>query len=524
MQLENKHKEFKEKIYKKNYDALDNLYIAIVSAESELKKLELATAQIKIIKIEKNDNHTLSHYQLSIQYLRICSMVKGIITELAGDGEKTKQIVNYYMDALFMNELNFLGLSWYYDIKFYKDIHTVYSAGKIAESTWNEWLKNSNLKDNMIKDNILQTIMKACKEHINRGGIVKLMSFSKCFGIDLYKFMYLDNDKKSYLNIVMKTQTNILKIKDKKMSISEYRYEELSVIPDFFFDFSEVRIENNISNLNTWFKHFLNQEFISQKEVETLKEDLKIWNNTENEWLAYYFLKEKRQEEGKKGISSRINPIKDREVVANNLLWDTIEYDNCRQKEDLKPDVMYSFELNEDEFMKLIYEYYYKLYIKLCTKKKKGNHFGLENYFLKFDDRIKNQKEEVLKQIEKTELEIKELKSNQENRLQDGEIERKIYEKSNLKNIMKKYSNFLENTVMLKEKWWVQSSDKVNVILSMIDWEYELISKTMIQKLTFQNIYQWDLNSELKVNNLFINLFKEICKGLCFSEAGNHGK
>lgn len=297
MQLENKHKEFKEKIYKKNYDALDNLYIAIVSAESELKKLELAAAQIKIIKIEKNDNHTLSHYQLSIQYLRICSMVKGIITELAGDGEKTKQIVNYYMDALFMNELNFLGLSWYYDIKFYKDIHTVYSAGKIAESNWNEWLKNSNLKDNMIKDNILQTIMKACKEHINKGGIVKLMSFSKCFGIDLYKFMYLDNDKKSYLNIVMKTQTNILKIKDKKMSISEYRYEELSVIPDFFFDFSEVRIENNISYLNTWFKHFLNQEFISQKEVDTLKEDLKNGNNTENEWLAYYFLKEKRQEE-----------------------------------------------------------------------------------------------------------------------------------------------------------------------------------------------------------------------------------
>ena len=83
---------------------------------------------------------------------------------------------------------------------------------------------------------------------------------------------------------------------------------------------------------------------------------------------------------------------------------------------------------------------------------------------------------------------------------------------------MVEYSNFIENIVNLKEKSQFQSSDKVNVILSMIDWEYEIINKNLIQELNFQNIYQWDLNSDLNINNLFINLFKELCKKICFSE------
>ena len=289
MQLDNKHTGFKEKVYKENYEALDNLYAAIINVESDGKDLELAMKQIKIIGIEKTDNQNLSQYQLSIQYLRICSFIEGIIAEFAGDEEKTKQIVNYYLNDFNMHELNLLGLSWYYDIKFYKELRTVYSAGKIPSFNWNEWLRGRNIEDNMIKGNILQNIMKACKEHINRGGKVKLMSFSKCFGIDLYKFMYLDNDKKSYLNIVKKTQTNILKVKDKRVPVYEYNYQELNEGSDFdfFFDFSEVRSEKNIFNLNSWFKNFLEEEFISQKELNSLKNNLTFDNNVYKEWLAY---------------------------------------------------------------------------------------------------------------------------------------------------------------------------------------------------------------------------------------------
>ena len=74
MQIENKHTGFKEKVYKENYEALDNLYVAIINVESDGKDLELAMKQIKIIGIEKTDNQNLSRYQLSIKYLRICSL------------------------------------------------------------------------------------------------------------------------------------------------------------------------------------------------------------------------------------------------------------------------------------------------------------------------------------------------------------------------------------------------------------------------------------------------------------------
>ena len=520
MQIENKHTGFKEKVYKENYEALDNLYVAIINVESDGKDLELAMKQIKIIGIEKTDNQNLSRYQLSIKYLRICSFIGGIIAECADEEEKTKQIVNYYLNDFNMHELNLLGLSWYYDIKFYKELRTVYSAGKIPSFNWNEWLRGRKIEDNIIKGNILQNIMKACKEHINRGGKVKLMSFSKCFGIDLYKFMYLDNDKKSYLNIVKKTQTNILKVKDKRMPVYKYNCQELSEGSDFdfFFDFSEVRSEKNIFNLNSWFKKFLEEEFISQKELNSLKNNLTFDNNVYKEWLAYYLLKEKRKEEGKSGISSRINPIKDREVIASNVLWDTINYNDSIQKENVKSDVMYRFELNEDDFMELIYEYYYQLYVNLCAEKERNAPHDRENYLLKFDHSIKEEQELILKLREKIKLEIEELKSNQENKLEDEDIEINIGKKISLENLLVEYSNFIENIVNLKEKSQFQSSDKVNVILSMIDWEYEIINKNLIQELNFQNIYQWDLNSDLNINNLFINLFKELCKKICFSE------
>ena len=129
----------------------------------------------------------------------------------------------------------------------------------------------------------------------------------------------------------------------------------------------------------------------------------------------------------------------------------------------------------------------------------------------------------ILKRREKIKLEIEELKSNQENKLEDEDIEINIDKKISIENPLVEYSNFIENIVNLKEKNQFQSSNKVNVILSMIDWEYEKINKNLIQELNFQNIYQWDLNSDLNINNLFINWFKEVCKKICFSEVQKHG-
>ena len=111
--------------------------------------------------------------------------------------------------------------------------------------------------------------MKGCRDHINRGNEekVKLISFSKCFGIDLFKYMYLNNDRKLRLSIVKNAEINKLYFNNNDMSIQKYKRADINEVPDFCLDFSEVR-NSKTKEFNSWFKRFLGEEFISQKEFE----------------------------------------------------------------------------------------------------------------------------------------------------------------------------------------------------------------------------------------------------------------
>ena len=276
MYLDNKHEVFKNRIFNENYEALDKLFNVICSTKINQNDINDFKNEINCLEMEEDNGALyLIQYKLSIQYLRICSLISELIKKLNDEPKKAKEIINYHIKDLDINELNYLGLAWYYDIKFNEEKCTIYSAGKIPESNWDKWIQEkSNLKNNKIKKNILQNIIKACREHINRGGTIKLISFSKCFGIDLFKYMYLDYDKKSYLNIVKNTSINILKINDKKLSIPNFMLDKADGMPDFLLDFSEVRKKENISNLNTWNERFLKEPFISQKELDEMKDNL----------------------------------------------------------------------------------------------------------------------------------------------------------------------------------------------------------------------------------------------------------
>lgn len=525
MSLDNKHEVFKNRIFNKNYEALDKLFNVICSTKINQNDINDFKNEIKCLEMEE-DNETLYllQYKLSIQYLRICSLIAQIIEELKDEPKKAKEIINYHIKDLDINELNYLGLAWYYDIKFNEEQCTLYSSGKIPESNWDKWIQEkSNLKNNKIKKNILQNIIKACREHINRGGTIKLISFSKCFGIDLFKYMYLDDDKKSYLNIVKNTSINILKINDKKLSIPNFMLDKAYGMPDFLLDFSEVRKKENISNLNTWNERFLKEPFISQKELDEMKDNLSSNYNstTDMSYISYYLLQNRIKEDSKKGISSRINPVKDKEVIASTIIWNSEKQLDFIDKEHLDSDTLYNFELSENEFLKLIYEYYYNLYYKICNFGK-SYHLSREDYFKEFQQKIENDKNSLLKEIEKIEeennnLSISKMKEYEKSEKSEA-IESKIEENKRVIACIKENVKFFEDSLSYIENNLNKQSIPVNTIMSIINWDYELSNKESIRDLELDNIYDWNLKNEIMLKNVFINIYKIRCKDLCFDK------
>lgn len=523
MSLDNKHKVFKDRILKENYEALDKLFNVICSSNINQNDIDILKEEIKCLELNENDeNLYLLQYKLSIRYLRICSLIAQIIEKLKDEPQKAKEIINYHIKDLDINELNYLGLAWYYDIKFNEEKCTLYSSGKIPESNWDKWIQEkSNLKNNKIKKNILQNIIKACKEHINRGGTIKLISFSKCFGIDLFKYMYLDDDNKSYLNIVKNTSINILKIEDKKFSIPNFMLDKTDGMPDFLLDFSEVRKKENISNLNTWTERLLKEPFISQKELDEMKDNLSSNYNgtTDMSYISYYLLQNRRKEDSKKGISSRINPVKDKEVIANTIIWNSEKQLDFIDKEHLDSDTLYNFELSENEFLKLIYEYYYNLYCKICDYDK-NNLLIKEDYFKEFQKKIENGKNLLLKEIEKIEEENNNLSISKMKEYEKSEaIESEIEENKKLIAFIKdNYVKFFEDVLSYIENNLNKQSIPVNTIMSIINWDYELSNKESIRDLKLDNIYDRYLKNEIRLKNHSINIFKIICKDLCFDK------
>lgn len=520
MYLDNKHEVFKNRIFNENYEALNKLFNVICSTKINQNDINDLKNEINCLEMEEyNGTLYLIQYKLSIQYLRICSLISELIKKLNDEPQKAREIINYHIKDLDINELKYLGLAWYYDIKFNEEKCTLYSAGKIPESNWDKWIQEkSNLKNNKIKKNILQNIIKACREHINRGGTIKLISFSKCFGIDLFKYMYLDNDNKCYLNIVKDTSINILKIKDRKFSIPNFMLDKSDDIPNFLLDFSEVRKKENISNLNAWTERFLQKPFISQKEFDEMKNSLSS-NDSDMNYIFYFLLKNSRNEDSQIGISSRINPIKDKEVIASTIIWNKGQQSDFIEKKYLDSDTLYNFELSEKEFFELIYEYYYNLYCKICDSSE-GTKLTYEEYFKTFEIEMENKKNSFFDLIKKIEKENSELLSdNFEISEETKEIEKKIEENKKLIAFIKEECiKFFEDVLSYMENNLNKQSIPVDTIISTVNWDYELSNEKLIRNLEWDNIYGLDLKDEIGLKNNLINIFKIICKEICFNK------
>lgn len=493
--IKKKHDKFKYKIYEDNYELLDEMYNMLITGDLNYEAVEKMKINLKGINSDKQKY--LIKYRISIYYVRICSLIENILKEYENNVEEAKNAVNYYVFNNGMKEMNYFGLGWYYDVKFNKKIATIYSSEYIqeVETIWDK----GNTEHNRIKDNILQSIMKGCRDHINRGNEekVKLISFSKCFGIDLFKYMYLNNDRKLRLSIVKNAEINKLYFNNNDMSIQKYKRADINEVPDFCLDFSEVR-NSKTKEFNSWFKRFLGEEFISQKELEEKKKEIDAdYSNLDS--LVYILLKEEHLEEGKAAVSSRMTPIKDKEVIiSNNELWEMVKYEDSIAYNELEDGKCYSFELDEKEYIQLIYEYYSKLSSNMYSKVKEISEF--KEIMQKNVDNLKDENN-------KPDSELEELQGQSD----DEELQKRIDEKRGFRMFIATIINFIEDYV-LSENFDNKkgSNNKINAILSAVDWNYEIKNKDLIIEQGMDNVYKRnaELNRDIKIENYLINNFK----------------
>lgn len=474
--MDKKHCKFKDKVSEKIYAALESMYQVIEGKDipEELKK------KLKI-NVPKDEDIRL---KVSIYYLRWCKFINNVIEN---DNINCDNI-EYYLQSNSLVEMKHLGLGYYFDVKYPKQTATLYSVGYGKESDWKKWLDGQNIKTNHIKENGMQLIFKACKEHINTGGDCRLKSMSKCFGVDLFKYMRLDENNNANIFIIKEALVNFIQINQEIFSIQDYLVSDkiFDESVQFCIDFTNVR-DDKAENYNSWSKRFLGEnEFISMKELSDKKEEFGIKDERYDSFI-FYLLQSKRKESGEKAISSRVSPIVDREVIVSDTLWKIQDgIDNDKMKEEQ----CYHFTFTEVEYIQLIYYYFMKY-----AEKKGGKEYNSKSLLEKIETEITGihilitSKENVSEEVsEETLKEINALKT--------------------IKNICEKVKEKI-TIITLSDN----IPQNIEIVLNTINWENENIPETW----SLGNIYH---AKNKKEENLICNIIKCLCKDLVMKRGG----
>ena len=464
------HEEFKNRISDELYEELDEAFAKIDENKDGLI-IKLADKKMK----------------KSIQYLRRCNLVK-IILEDENKSDVEKKLLTMYYAGLnseksSLEEVNFWGTGFYYDVKFEEYKETLYSVAYVQydaekkdceeKKSWKDWIPDKATENNKLKKSGMQWIFRACKEHINRGGNIELYSCSKCFGIDLFKYMHLDEDGKARISILKEVPINFMKLHDKKFSLQEYLLNDkecfdIAQKPQFCLDFSNPRGEKQ-DNFNEWSKKFLKELIISEKQKKDVQEKFGV-----DEFIAHYLINLSMQKVGNgKAIGSRVSPIRDKEVIVSDHIWERVEYTDDLNGEEAEPGKCYSFEFDEKEYYLLIYCYFKEYAVKDKEPQKKV--YFEEKFEEKFREELRSVKEDI-KKMDKDE------------------------KYNNYKVKMK----FLEKYIADLENMTGEPTKKIKTLLSMIKWDKEKITG----EWTVKNIYNHNRENEL------INLFKLLCKSV----------
>lgn len=476
--MDNKHCNFRGKVSEEIYANLESMYQVIEGQDitEELKN------NLKIDKLTIDEDIRL---KVSIYYLRWCEFINNVIENDAIN----KDNIAYYLQCNSLVEMKHLGLGYYFDVKYPKQkIATLYSVGYGEDSTWKEFLKNNNIESNQIKENGIQLIFRACKEHINCGGNYSLKSLSKCFGVDLFKYMKLDNNGNANLYIIKNTLVNFIKINEKSFSVQDYLVSDeiFDESVQFCIDFTNVR-GNKAENYNSWSKRFLcENEFISIKELNDKKEEYEIREDTYDD-IILSMLQSDRKEKGERSIGSRVSPITDREVIVSDQLWGSEEIEDKIDNTVMKDEQCYHFTFTENEYVALIYFYFMK-YAEEKNNKKEC-----------YENNSKKRLEEIGKIIKKINGLITE-KEDEDSEETSGEIEKLKLMKVRSEEIEKKFDSAIQLINNIPQN--------IQTVLNTINWDNEEIPKHW----SLDNIYQAKNQEDTK--NLICNIIKCLCKDL----------
>lgn len=496
----NKHKKYKDKIDEKIYQCLEILALVsnkVMSKEAMLSCDLSILKTIKMVSIDE-DNLLKDKVKASIYYIRICTIIDSLSKEYENyDDDFKKSIISYYVLSNSMKELNTIGFGWYYDMKYKKNTATLYSVGYGESSNWYDWLERHFNQHNQIKERGMQLIFHGCKEHINRGGTIRLKSLSKCFGVDLFKYMQLDSNNLANLYIIKDATVNFIEYENNTMALQEYilshNYEEFDAKkkPDFCLDFSHPRNEM-YENYNTWSKSFLQEAIVSQAEFNNRKKDFGIQDNGFSN-IILQWLQSINTKNSDKAISSRISPIADQEVIVSKNFWEIQEYTNLLDNEPVA-EKCYHFQFSELEYCQLIFAYFKNYY--------EHRYNGHRCFDYCYDLKLKDEKNSISENIIKLEEENKLLLSQINIQSQVGGLESrkpKIDDNCILINLFTSYKDFLDSicTKII--------SPQVQFALSFVDWNIDEIPDNW----SLENIYMVKQNEQ---KNLMINLYKCLCK------------
>ncbi|MGK4115397.1 hypothetical protein AB0Y38_03825 [Lysinibacillus capsici] len=489
IQLIERHKKFEHKISNSIYESLEQLNNAISD-----RGQKLATTNILGVTFQKNLTPQ-NNMKMALYYTKWCAIIEDLLLEYEDyDKDTVKVIIDYYLKSNLMKEMSQFGLGWYYDIKFKKSKATLYSVSYGGDTNWDNWLYENGGNVNHMKENGMQSIFRACKEHINRGGTINLKSLSKGFGIDLFKYMHIDKNGLAHLHIIKDAPINFITINNKAMSLQEYMQSDYAFSPEnqpqFCVDVSHPR-NYAYSTYNNWSKKFLGGEvYISKKEIDEVSIKYNDYGYFSDSFI-FKWLESQRQQVGQKAISSRVSPIKDQEVIASHIFWDIEPYRPALKEEMIKSEKCYYFKFDKKEYYELIY-YYFKIYAEQKFKidfKKSYDSIIKANitYLNRYLDELKGE-QEVFESLQHDTIEYEEFK------------EREIQYKDNAQAI-DFYRAFKASLEGISTD---DMSPKIQLALSFIDWDTEQIDKDW----SLQNIYNSKNAGE---QNLLPNLYKCIC-------------
>lgn len=175
--------------------------------------------------------------------------------------EKEKKfLTEYYFKDNGLKEMNIIGTDLYINSKFIKQkIPFLYRCvGKDD---------NDKTPESIPCSKHMKRIFTLSKEQIETGGKGQLFSYSKCFGVVIYKYtnamwskgsITLEVRKKPYINAIT-IEENKIEMLQEYDSICTKENNEKRFLPYFAIDMSNAR-DNDVNNLKRWIENYLGKQ------------------------------------------------------------------------------------------------------------------------------------------------------------------------------------------------------------------------------------------------------------------------